>query len=229
MVNQPVEKMIDQHWSSRWFGDPITSELGVFRESLSVNLLQDKSIHVGITWYNYNKPAVWEWQTYQLSMVMTEGWFIFVIPPQKDKHSPPSDPHRTAAVDTCHRRRRSREWPAHCERSWGFQKWGYPKNGWSMREHPIKLDDLGVPLFQETIILGSGSENKTVLESPLHNQKKSLPTHRRIGREWWQQTLDCQNAFCLVTCFEGCAMLHTSAVSFGSANRSRSAEVCCIS
>ena len=29
---------------------------------------------------------------------------------------------------------------------------GVPQNGWFRREHPIKTDDLGVPLFQETSI-----------------------------------------------------------------------------
>ena len=34
----------------------------------------------------------------------------------------------------------------------GVSKIGVPQNGWSIREHPIKKDDLGVPLFSETSI-----------------------------------------------------------------------------
>ena len=35
---------------------------------------------------------------------------------------------------------------------WVFPKIGVPQNGWFITEHPIKLDDLGVPLFSETPI-----------------------------------------------------------------------------
>ena len=36
---------------------------------------------------------------------------------------------------------------------WVFPKIMVPQNGWLIKENPIKMDDLGVPLFLETPIL----------------------------------------------------------------------------
>ena len=38
------------------------------------------------------------------------------------------------------------------ENIWMFPKIGVPQNGWFVRETPIEMDDLGVPLFLETPI-----------------------------------------------------------------------------
>ena len=41
--------------------------------------------------------------------------------------------------------------PLHDEKNWRFPEMGVsPIAGWFIMEHPVKMDDLGVALFQET-------------------------------------------------------------------------------
>ena len=44
-----------------------------------------------------------------------------------------------------------------------FPKIGVPQNGWFIMEHPIKMDDLEVPLFLETPIY------KQIIQSVLNS------------------------------------------------------------
>ena len=51
--------------------------------------------------------------------------------------------------------------------TWVFRKIGVPQNEWLIMENPIRMDDLGVPLFLETPIFAKGCS---------HSQKTNIWT-----------------------------------------------------
>ena len=109
--------------------------------------------------------------------------FIYIICPKKTTHETTQD----STSDSLQR-----------FNIWVFPKIGVPQNGWLIMENPIKMDDLGIPLFLETpmsttIIQPLAQAHPELAEASRHIAKSNGYDKVMAPSKKWQSTVDGRN------------------------------------
>ena len=160
MISGLAEWLLTLCWNVPEFVAKVGKNQNTERERERAEIQIDPVIRVMITiQYNstFHKNSIEMWLYTQTSKkwgrwiysIYSSKWQVMISGQKKStstRFSQPSTRHWGGLEDLCTVAERL---PS-VLREWYFQKMGVPQHGWFIKENPIKMDDLRVPLFLET-------------------------------------------------------------------------------